>query len=78
MLTSILPEVNLHAGKKVYKQEIHPDIETKGRRHQKSKTGVSVTTRKGLMSSKNLKKKYFHILPAFEAQWGKLCDQNLI
>ena len=38
-------------------QGIYPGFETQGRRHQKSKTGVSVAPRKGLMSSKNLKKK---------------------
>ena len=53
----VVPEVNLrnswHAGKKACKQGIHPGFETQGRRHQKSKTGVSVAPRKGLMSSKN-------------------------
>ena len=66
MLTSIqsagvAPEVNLrnswHTGDKACKQGIHPGFETQGRRHQKSKTGVSVDPRKGLMSSKNLLKK---------------------
>ena len=36
---------------------IHPGFETQGRRHQKSKTGVSVTPQKGLVSYKNLKRK---------------------
>ena len=63
MLTSIqsagvAPEVNLrnslHAGDKAHKQGIHPSFETQGRRHQKSKTGVSVAPLKGLTSSKNL------------------------
>ena len=31
-------------------QGIHPGFETQGRRHQKSKTGVSVAPRKGLCS----------------------------
>ena len=31
---------------------IHPSFKTQGRRYQKSKTGVSVATQKGLMSSK--------------------------
>ena len=31
---------------------IHPGIETQGRCHQKSKTGVSVDPQKGLMYSK--------------------------
>ena len=43
--------------KRERKQGIHPGFETQGRRHQKSKTGVSVAPRKGLMSSKNLFKK---------------------
>ena len=34
----------------------HSGFETQRRRHQKSKTGVSMTPQKGLMSSKNLKK----------------------
>ena len=38
------------------KKGIHHGFETQGRRHQ-SKTGVSVTPRKGLMSSKILKKR---------------------
>ena len=35
---------------------IHPEFETQGRCHQKSKTGVSVALRKGLMLSKIKKK----------------------
>ena len=38
---------------------IHPGFETQGRRHQKSKTGVSVDPQKGLVYYKNLKKKNF-------------------
>ena len=57
----VAPEVNLrnslHAGDKVCKRGIHPGFETQGRRHQKSKTGVSVVQQKGFMSSNNLKKK---------------------
>ena len=53
----VAPEVNLsnllHAGDKARKGGIHPGFETQGRHHQKSKTGVSVAPRKGLMSSKN-------------------------
>ena len=50
MLTSILsavvaPEGNLriswHAGDEARKWGVHPGFETQGRRHQKSKTGVS-------------------------------------
>ena len=56
----VAPEVNLrnslHAGNKARKWGIHPGFETQGRRHQKSKTGVSVAPRKGLTSCK-LKKK---------------------
>ena len=45
---------SLHASKKTRKQEIHPGFfETQGRRHQKSKTGVSVAPQKGLTASKN-------------------------
>ena len=41
---------------------IHPGFETQGRRHQKSKTGVSVAPRKGLLSSKIfLKKTLWHL-----------------
>ena len=32
---------------------IHPGFETQGRRHQKSKIGVSVALQKGLVSYKN-------------------------
>ena len=45
-----------HAGNKARKRGIHPGFETQGRRHQKSKTGVSVAQQKGLMSFKNFKK----------------------
>ena len=55
-LAGVTPEVNLrnslYAGDKAHKQRIHPDFETQGRHHQKSKTGVSVAPQKGLMSSK--------------------------
>ena len=37
---------------------IHPSFETQGRHHCKSITGVSLATRKGLMSSKFFFKKY--------------------
>ena len=57
----VTPEVNLrnslHAGDKACKRVIHPGFETQGRHCQKSKTGVSVAPRKGLMSSKKLRKK---------------------
>ena len=53
----VAPERNLrnswHAGDKARKRGIHPGFETQGRRHQKSKTGVSVAPGKGLMFSKN-------------------------
>ena len=38
----------LHTGDKAHKRGIQPDFETRGRRHQKSKTGVSVAPQKGL------------------------------
>ena len=54
----VAKEVNLrnplHIGDKVHKSGIHPDFETQGRRHQKSKTGrQTVAPRKGLGSSNN-------------------------
>ena len=45
----------LHPGHKTCKQGIHPGFETQGRRHRKSKTGVSVVSQKGLLSSENFK-----------------------
>ena len=81
MLTSIqsagvAPEVNLrnswHAGDKAHKQGIHPGFETQGRRHQKSKTGVSVAPQKGPVSSKNFKKKKKLEVSGFTSQWGYL------
>ena len=57
----VTPEVNLRnplcIGEEAHKRGIHPGFETQGRRHQKYKTRVSVTPQKGLMSSKNFKKK---------------------
>ena len=38
-------------------QGIYPGFEIQGRRHQKSKSGVSVVPQEGLMSSKNILKK---------------------
>ena len=53
-------EVNLrnplHTGNKACKQGIHHGFEAFGRHHQKSKTGVSVNSQKGLMSFKKFKK----------------------
>ena len=42
---------------------VYPGYETKRRRHQKSKTGVSVALQKGLMSSKFFLKSrgYFYL-----------------
>ena len=52
----VAQEVNLrnplHTGDKAYKGGIHSGFENQGRRHHKSKTGVSVAPRKGLMFSK--------------------------
>ena len=56
----VAPEVNLgqgHTGEKACKKWIHPGFETQGRRRQKSKTGVSVDTQKGHMSSQIFPKK---------------------
>ena len=39
----------MHTGKNVHWREIHPDFETQGRCHQKSKNSVSMAPYKGLM-----------------------------
>ena len=66
MLTTIqsvgvTPKVNhrnsLYAGNRASKRGIHPDFETQERYHQKSKTGVSVAPRKGLVSPRFFFKK---------------------
>ena len=50
----------LQAGEKGHKWGIQPGFETQGRRHQKSKTGVSVAPQKELVTSTQfLKKEYF-------------------
>ena len=55
----VAPEVNpLHAGDEC-KKGIHHGFKTQDRRHQKSKTGVSVAPQKGLMSSKIFFKESF-------------------
>ena len=65
---SITPEVNvrnpLNKGEKVHKQGIHPGFETQGRRHQKSRTGVSAQ-QKGFMSSNIFLKKQ-EVLPFWQ------------
>ena len=59
-LAGVAPEVNpLHAGDETCKKGIHHGFKTQDRRHQKSKTGVSVTPQKGLMSSKNFLEESF-------------------
>ena len=49
----VAPGVNLRnplrAGEEASKRDIHTGIEIQGRHPQKSKTGVSVTSRKGLI-----------------------------
>ena len=56
----VAQEVNLRhllcTGEEAHKQKIHPGFETQGRRHKKSKSGISVAPQKGLMFSKILKK----------------------
>ena len=42
-----------------------PGLETQGRRHQKSKTWVSVTPQKGLVSNKNTKKFFKKFVSVF-------------
>ena len=49
-----------HKREKACKKGILPFFETQGRHHQKSKIGVSVVPRKGLMSSKNFFKKQIY------------------
>ena len=48
------PRNAFHTSEEACKPGIHPDFETQGKRHQKSKTGVLVAAEKGLMSFKNL------------------------
>ena len=85
--TGVAPEVNLgiiqarnqqvrdpHTTRK---QRLHPGFETTGRRHQKSKTGVSVTPQKGLTPPNLYFKKNTHIFLAhviFKAQVSKSYD----
>ena len=56
----IIPEMNLrnslHTGDETGKWGIHPALEIQGRRHQKSRTGLSMTSEKGLMPYKNFLK----------------------
>ena len=65
LLASVAPEVNLRnplcTGEEACKWGIHPGFETQGRHHQRSKTGVPVAPRKGLMypPKKCFKKVYF-------------------
>ena len=66
------PVVNLrkplHVGKESHKQGIHPGFETKGKHHQKSKSGISGSHKKSLVSSQKkvnywsptIYSKYFH------------------
>ena len=61
-LAGVAPEVNLRERISCMptpsaNKAVHSDFETQRRRHQKSKTGLSVAPQKGFMSSKNLKKK---------------------
>ena len=54
-----------HTFKKVCKREIHPGFETWGRRHQKSKTVISVAPQKDLCPRKKLikrKKNYISLM----------------
>ena len=60
-LAGVVAELNLrelisHTPLSSTNKAAHSGLETQRRHHQKSKTGVSVNTQKGLMSSKNLKK----------------------
>ena len=56
----------LHAGEKARKRGIHPDFETQGKRHQNSKTGVSVAHLKNLCP------------PNFKKQTNKQTKKNVI
>ena len=59
----------LHAGDKTCEQgDFHPGFEIQGIGHQKSKTGISVTPQKDVMSSKYFVKKSFctnFVIPSF-------------
>ena len=57
----VTPEVNLriplHAGDGAYMHGDPPWLETQGRRHQKSKTGITVAPQKGPLKLKNKQEK---------------------
>ena len=61
----VAPEVNLCMPPPSANQAAHSGFETQRRRHQKSKTGVSVAPQKGLVSAKNF---FFQILLSFTDQ----------
>ena len=44
----------MHAIEKAFKSGIYPGFETRGRRHQKLKTGIPVTPQKGTRISSNI------------------------
>ena len=64
-------QVNLGNPLQVMKQGIHPGFEAHGRRHQKSKTGVLVSPHKGLMSSKNWKKRKYEFISQNSTYWPR-------
>ena len=80
----VASEVNLRhlscAGKEAHKQGIYSGIKTQGRRHQKSKTGVSVPPlpKKGLMSSKKFLKKLIHELILVLSTTSLIKSQELL
>ena len=55
-LAGVTPQVNLRSARR--QESVHLGFETQGRRHQKSKTGVSVAPQKGHVSSRNKKKMF--------------------
>ena len=77
MLTStqsagVTPDMNLRITQaRKHAKGIHHGVESQGRCHQKSKTGVSVAPRKGLMSSKKLQKKK-------KINHNFLCSHNIL
>ena len=63
-LAGVAPEVNLRGCISCMPlpsadKAAHSGFETQRRHHQKSKTGVSVSPQKGLMSSQKIFKKFF-------------------
>ena len=72
--TGVTPEVNLreyvtHMPLPSMNKAGHSDFETKRRRHQKSKTGVSVAPQKGLQNCFLLKKSEMFLHLQVQSYW---------